>query len=75
MLPDGPLLIEQKLIESAKIKKLKCDISRNFQTLCSTKISQELCEEGHCCFAQNGMQLTLRNVAFMPRSGIQFKPN
>ena len=34
MLPDKPILIEQTLIESAKIRNIKCDIFGDFQTLC-----------------------------------------
>ena len=33
MLPDRPLFLKQKLVENAKIKKLKCDIFGDFQTL------------------------------------------
>ena len=32
MLPDRSVLIGQKLVENAKIKKFKCDILSNFQT-------------------------------------------
>ena len=35
VLPDMPFLFGQKLIENAKIQKLKCDILRDFQTLCA----------------------------------------
>ena len=35
MLPDRSILIRQKLVETAKIVKLKCDILVDFQTLCS----------------------------------------
>ena len=41
MLPDRSVLIEQKLVENAKIPKFKCDILSNFQTLC------------RWCFAKN----------------------
>ena len=34
VLPDGSLLIGQKLVENAKIQKCKCDILSNFQTMC-----------------------------------------
>ena len=34
MLPDRSVLIGQKLVENAKIEKLKCDILGDFQTLC-----------------------------------------
>ena len=34
-LPDRSVLIGQKLVESAKIQKLKCDILCDFQTLCT----------------------------------------
>ena len=34
MLPDRSVLIGQKLVENAKIQKLKCDILGDFQTLC-----------------------------------------
>ena len=34
MLPDRSVLMGQKLVESAKIKKFKCDILSNFQTMC-----------------------------------------
>ena len=33
VLPDRPILIEQKLAENAKIQKFKCDILSNFQTM------------------------------------------
>ena len=33
-LPDRLILIGQKLVKIANIKKLKCDILSNFQTLC-----------------------------------------
>ena len=32
-LPDRSVLIGQKLVENAKIPKLKCDILRDFQTM------------------------------------------
>ena len=35
MLPDRSILIGQKLVENAKIKKFKCDILSDFQTLCT----------------------------------------
>ena len=34
VLPDRSVLIGQKLMENAKIKKFKCDILSNFQTMC-----------------------------------------
>ena len=34
VLPDRSVLIGQKLVRNAKIKKLKCDILSNFQTMC-----------------------------------------
>ena len=34
MLPDRSTLTIQKLAENAKIKKVKCDVLSNFQTLC-----------------------------------------
>ena len=34
VLPDRLLLIGQKLVENVKIRKFKCDILVNFQTLC-----------------------------------------
>ena len=34
VLPDRSVLIGQKLVENAKIKKIKCDILCNFQTVC-----------------------------------------
>ena len=34
VLPDRSILIGHKLVEDAKIEKLKCDILRYFQTLC-----------------------------------------
>ena len=33
VLPDRSVLIGQKLVENAKIKKLKCDILSNFQAM------------------------------------------
>ena len=33
VLPDRSVLIGQKLVENTKIKKLKCDILGDFQTL------------------------------------------
>ena len=35
MLPDRAILIGQKIVENAKIKKFKCDIFADFQTMCS----------------------------------------
>ena len=35
MLPDRSLLMGQKLLENAKIEKLKRDILGHFQTLCT----------------------------------------
>ena len=35
MLSDRSVLIGQKLMENAKIEKLKCDILGDFQTLCT----------------------------------------
>ena len=37
VLPDKSLLIGQKLLENAKIEKLKCDIFSDFQTLCNSR--------------------------------------
>ena len=34
VLPDRSVLKGQKLVENAKIKKFKCDILGDFQTLC-----------------------------------------
>ena len=34
MLPDRSILIEQKLVENARIEKLKCDFFSTFQTIC-----------------------------------------
>ena len=34
MLPDRSILIGQKLVENAKIEKVKCDFFGDFQTLC-----------------------------------------
>ena len=39
MLPDRSLLIGQKLVENAKIEKLKCDNFGDFQTLCTRLIN------------------------------------
>ena len=36
VLPDGSFLIGQKMMENAKIEKLKWDIFGDFQTLCLT---------------------------------------
>ena len=36
LLPDKSILIGQKLVENAKIKKFKCDILSNFDTMCMT---------------------------------------
>ena len=36
VLPDRSLFIGQKLMENAKIEKFKCDILRDFQTLCKS---------------------------------------
>ena len=33
MLPDRSVLIDQKLMENAKIEKFKCDTMSNFQTM------------------------------------------
>ena len=35
-LPDRSILIGQKMVENAKIQKLKCDILGDFQTLCTS---------------------------------------
>ena len=35
VLPDRSVLKGQKLVENAKIEKLKCDILSNFQTMCT----------------------------------------
>ena len=35
VLPGRSILIGQKLVENAKIQKLKCDILGDFQTLCT----------------------------------------
>ena len=35
VLPDRSILIEQKLVENAKIQNFKCDIFSHFQTLCN----------------------------------------
>ena len=37
VLPDMSILIGQKLVENANIKKLKCDIFSNLQTMCLSK--------------------------------------
>ena len=37
MLPEKSVFIGQKLVENAKIQKLKCDILGDFQTLCALK--------------------------------------
>ena len=39
VLPDRSILIGHKLMENAKVQKFKCDILRNFQTMC---LSQKL---------------------------------
>ena len=42
VLSDRSILIGQKLVENAKIEKLKCDILGDFQTLCGErKVGQE----------------------------------
>ena len=46
VLPDKPLLKEQKSIKNAKIEKFKCDILGDFQTLCSSPLL-ELTRGGH----------------------------
>ena len=38
VLPDGSVLIGQKLVENAKIQKFKCDILSNFQTMWSREM-------------------------------------
>ena len=38
VLPDMSILIGQKLVENARIKKFKCDILSNFQTMWVSKI-------------------------------------
>ena len=40
VLPDRSILIDQTLIENAKIENLKCDILGDFQTLCQVQQSQ-----------------------------------
>ena len=37
VLPDGSLVMGLKLMKNVKIQKLKCDILRNFQTICIRK--------------------------------------
>ena len=34
MVPDKSVLKGQKMVENAKIRKIKCDILSNFQTMC-----------------------------------------
>ena len=41
MLPDRSVLIVQKLVENAKIKKFQCDILSDFQTMCKYEIDPE----------------------------------
>ena len=48
MLPDRSVLIGQKLVENANIKKFKCDILSDFQTMCSSKI--DICGENMMVF-------------------------
>ena len=38
VLPDRSILKGQKLMENAKMEKLKCDILGDFQTLCTSTI-------------------------------------
>ena len=40
VLPDRSTLIWQKLVENAKIEKIKCDILSNFHTMWTRKISR-----------------------------------
>ena len=42
VLPDMSILIWQKLVENAKIKKFKCDILSNFQTMCGLIFNQQV---------------------------------
>ena len=42
MLPDRSVLIGHKLVENAKIGKLKCAIFSNFQTMCACAQSPRL---------------------------------
>ena len=35
VLPDRSILIGKKMVENAKIKKFKCNILGDFQTMCS----------------------------------------
>ena len=46
VLPDMSVFIGQKLVENAKMQKLKCDILSNFQTMCDSINSQ--CEFFRC---------------------------
>ena len=39
-LPDKSIFIEQKLVDNAKIEKLKCDILSDFQTLWFSAIEE-----------------------------------
>ena len=52
VLPDRSILIEQKLVENAKIEKFKCDILSDFQTMCRSSkkfFSQGVdCLKKHC---------------------------
>ena len=41
VLPDRSVLIGQKLMENAKIKKFQCEILSNFQTLCEMDIEPQ----------------------------------
>ena len=43
VLPDMSVLIGQKLVENAKIKKFKCDILSNFQTMWSHFLNEKSC--------------------------------
>ena len=40
VLPDRSVLIDQKLVESVKIEKFKCDILADFQTLWASRLSK-----------------------------------
>ena len=42
VLPDRSVLIGQKLVENAEIKKFKCNILSNFQRLCYPTVGKSI---------------------------------
>ena len=61
MLPDRSVLIGQKLVENAKIQKIKCDILSNFQTMWRG-VSCVGCNLGSNMMMQTGSKAALEKL-------------